>query len=202
MLKGFDACFDCQRIFRMILDSMARPGKINNINISSEITDEYQYDSMLKILITLLDNEVTFSMSTQMGEQFKKDVAGYTGSIISEIQSADFYIARGSDVNNEILQLKKGTLQFPDDSCTVIMAVNSIVRAVDECSLPASRLKLKGPGIKDYSFAAVEGLNFHNINLIKQRNVEYPLGIDAILVDDYGNVLCLPRTVKIEVEVD
>jgi alpha-D-ribose 1-methylphosphonate 5-triphosphate synthase subunit PhnH len=202
MLKDFDACFNCQRIFRMVLDSMSRPGKINNINNSSGITDEYQYDSILKILITLLDNEVTFSMSTQMGEKFKKDAASFTGSNISEIQSADFYIARGKDMNNEILQLKKGTLQFPDDSCTVIMAVNSIVKAVDECSLSASGLKLQGPGIKDYSFASVEGLNLHNINMIKQRNVEYPLGIDAILVDDYGNVLCLPRTVKIEVEVN
>jgi len=186
----------------MVLDSMSRPGKINNINDFSGIKDGYQYDSMLKILITLLDNEVTFSMSAQMGEQFKKDVAEFTGSIISEIQSADFYIARGNELNHEILRLKKGTLQFPDDSCTVIMAVDSIIRAVAEHSLSASRLRLQGPGIKDYSFAAVEGLNLQNIDLIKQRNAEYPLGIDVILIDDYGNVLCLPRTVKIEVEVD
>jgi alpha-D-ribose 1-methylphosphonate 5-triphosphate synthase subunit PhnH len=38
--------------------------------------------------------------------------------------------------------------------------------------------------------------------MIKQRNGEYPLGIDAILADNYGNVLCLPRTVKIKAEVD
>lgn len=202
MLKDFDTCFNSQRIFRMVLDSMSRPGKVNNINNSPKETDVYEYDSLLKVLITLLDNEVSFNMSPKMSEKFNKDVTNYTGSKISEIQLSDFYIARGDDTNDEISVLKNGSLVFPDESCTIVMAVNEIYKDESSYNQNSIKLKLMGPGIKDCSFVAMDGLNVQNIELIKQKNIEYPLGVDAILVDVHGNVLCLPRTVKIELEVN
>lgn len=58
---------------------------------------------------------------------------------------------------------------------------------------------MKGPGIKDINIVTVAGLDKKYVQYVMEINAVFPLGIDLILVDDEGNMICMPRTTEAEV---
>jgi alpha-D-ribose 1-methylphosphonate 5-triphosphate synthase subunit PhnH len=58
---------------------------------------------------------------------------------------------------------------------------------------------LKGPGIKDAIAVAISGLGENELADIKETTSEFPMGIDCVFVDGAGQVMCIPRSTRIEV---
>ena len=124
-------------------------------------------------------------------------VSQITYARVKPIEEAD-YIFVTSDSTDEFLegtykQSKVGNLVDPDKSATIIAEFESFTGA--------NILELTGPGIKVANHISISG-NHKWINERANKNIEYPLGVDAIYVDKNSKVLCLPRTTKIrEIEV-
>ncbi|MCG8483376.1 MAG: phosphonate C-P lyase system protein PhnH, partial [Clostridia bacterium] len=73
-------------------------------------------------------------------------------------------------------------------SATIVAEVNQITNERE--------LILQGPGIEDKNELKVD-LNGHWVEKRRLKNIEYPLGVDMIMVDKNSNLVGIPRTTQI-----
>jgi alpha-D-ribose 1-methylphosphonate 5-triphosphate synthase subunit PhnH len=69
--------------------------------------------------------------------------------------------------------------------------------------VPALKLRLSGPGIEGDCVIWVSGWRREWVEILKEKNSEYPLGVDTILSfkshTGEAKICCLPRSTKIEI---
>jgi alpha-D-ribose 1-methylphosphonate 5-triphosphate synthase subunit PhnH len=194
----FDIVHDLQEVYRKVIQTMSRPGHIENIQESVEKStfECISYESTLLIAMMLLDGEVSFHVVGDGDSKLSDQLSKLTLARKSELQVADYVFltskSNGDTIQNVLREVKKGTLENPQTSATIIM----------ELSSPLSNegnIILKGPGIQN-----IEALFIENVkSWLEDRayvNKEYPLGIDMILVDEIHNIASLPRTTQAEVK--
>ncbi|WP_338787548.1 phosphonate C-P lyase system protein PhnH [Metabacillus sp. FJAT-53654] len=203
-LTRFDMVHGTQRIFRKLLDCMAKPGEIDSI--SEEIAPIEAMEgfpcSLQGIAFTLIDREVQFHVLANHSETIKRALEWKTYSKFSSILAADYiFINHPENVENisEVMQqIKKGTLSDPHDSATVVLCVEGLTST----NMPSSSLKLtmKGPGIAANKTVYISGLSS---KWIEERNIatnEFPLGTDLIITTNEGDIMAVPRTTLLESE--
>jgi alpha-D-ribose 1-methylphosphonate 5-triphosphate synthase subunit PhnH len=185
---AFDVIFDSQRIFRSLLDAMANPGRIITLpKIGIEITAANMYPLLL--LMTLLDHEVSFCVldngaQTQVIEYLKTN----TGSKESRLENSDFILVYGGSSHGLIQSARVGTLEYPDESATVIYDIDSIGDDGGDVLL-----ELSGPGIADKRRIGASGIEQNEIEDVLAMR-DYPLGLDLIFSDRAGRIACIPRS--------
>ncbi len=192
---AFDRVFDTQRIYRMMLDAMARPGKI----LALPRLDIYPPSSLSAyvsgLAFTLLDGETTFAVLP--GNDFWRDyMAVNTGAKPAAPAAAEFILLAGGAYAPQIADLSRGTLLAPEKGATLFIMVDAL--AAEGVGV---RLTLTGPGIKGRSQVAVDGLNLANLDNILTLNQEYPLGVDTFFTDRHGQLLAMPRSSTVAWEV-
>lgn len=182
---------DSQRVFRKILDSLSRPGKI----VAMDTTFAYRtmlLDETMDILMTLLDREVTFHL---VGEDAAtiEEIEIRTLARAARLEDADYIIipkvTEQTGLAVAFRQAKKGTLLDPNYNATVILETEAI-------STDATYV-LSGPGIKECEWVDITGAN-HWIAARNEAVTEFPLGIDCFIVDQGGSCIGLPRTTVLE----
>lgn len=199
---SFDEVFDSQSNFRILMDGMSRPGKIYKLNRHNFSKSPEGFNAnVLTVLKTLGDNSITFSLGGFNNEAIQSYIEINTGMAPAEIDKADFALFDGSEFSQGICSVNTGTLEFPENSATVIIAVDSILcgQHIDTFTYTAE-LHMTGPGIKDKNTVVIAGLDKKYVMNISEANTVFPLGIDVIFVDGEGNITCMPRTTKAEVK--
>lgn len=194
-LSRFDPVLDCQRVFRLILGCMARPGKIELL--VPEKPDQATDRAMVMIAMSLLDEETTFAVLGEGEEQLARCCRLIAGGRMVPPEQADFVFVSGAQARPEITGLRRGSLFFPDQGATVVCRVEMLLpetRAGEVC------LRLQGPGVQGEVFLGVAGLARENLAYLCEANAEFPLGVDIILVSDCGQVACIPRSASIDWE--
>jgi len=189
---AFDLIFDSQRIFRALLDAMANPGRIVTLpEIDIEPPGANRYPLLL--LMTLLDHEVSFCVlggaHTQVTEYLKTN----TGGKESRLENSDFILVYGGSSHGLIQRARVGTLEYPDESATVIYDAGSI--GDDRGGV---LLELSGPGIADKRMIGASGIEENEIEDVLAMQ-DYPLGLDLIFSDRAGRMVCIPRSTTVEV---
>ena len=171
----FDYVHDVQNGYRKVLNSMARPGVVENLNEeASNIDSEIEaYKSTVFMMLMLLDREVTFNVISKDSEKISSIVSEMTYARIDTIEEAD-YVFITEDACNEKLhevlrRVKIGDLSNPNKSSTIIAEFNEISEIGD--------IELTGPGIEESNSVYISG-NRQWINGRRKINCEYPLGID------------------------
>jgi alpha-D-ribose 1-methylphosphonate 5-triphosphate synthase subunit PhnH len=192
---AFDKVFDTQRIYRLMLDALARPGKI----LTLPRLDVYPPHSLTGhaagLAFTLLDAETTFAVLPANG-YWQDYLAINTGARPVEADRAEFVVVAGGEYAPQIASLNRGSLLSPEQGATLFVLVGGIAAAG-----AGIRLTLTGPGIKDCATMAVDGLNIANLDNILLLNQEYPLGVDTYFTDPRGNLAALPRSTSVRWEV-
>ena len=196
---SFDEVFDSQRNFRTLMDGMSRPGKIFKLYKHNFLkSPEGLNPNVLTVLKTLGDNNITFSHNNETVERY---IEINTGMLPDEIDKADYVLFDGKEFNQSICSVNTGSLEFPENSATVIITVESILSGLYKNTfMNKTELHMTGPGVKDRNIVTVEGLDKKYLKSISEINSVFPLGIDVIFVDTEGNITCMPRTTKAEVE--
>lgn len=193
----YDLVFDAQVHFRLIMDSMARPGKLNILNGVTIQPPASLHPASALIGLGLLNADVTFFAAANPAE-----LATYfginTATRPAPAAEADFLFLQGTDQPDQLELAKTGTLSYPDTSAFVIIDVDSLwAGSATEPQPDALRLTLSGPGVNGHTTVFVRGLNPALITTLHDLNSEYPLGIDTILTDRAGQICCLPRSSKV-----
>lgn len=199
-----------QRAFRNIMNSLARPGLLGEVEPFSRAENEEEYPLPVyfeTVVRTLVDQAVTFAVSGLRQSEASQWVALKTRSHSRELEQADFIlipdVANSLACRDAILKAFEGTLIAPEKGATVILGCGSLAGsgipgACETAMDPGSkmyRVVLSGPGIKDTHEFFVDRADW--IEARRDRNDEYPCGIDCILVDEEGHVVGIPRTTKI-----
>lgn len=118
-----DQVHDMQKVYRKIVDSMSRPGKLANLETNAEQI-EYDvacYHATLLIAMTLLDGEVSFHVISQNNQSVEEKIAAYTLAKHASMEEADYIIvlqdATDASIIEGIAACKK-----------VILLIHSILR--------------------------------------------------------------------------
>lgn len=194
---AYDEVFDAQAHFRLIMDSMARPGKINVLNGVSINPPAALNRASAVVGLALLNADVSYYVSEHADPT---GVAAYfvvnTSSQAASADEADFLFLTGTENPDQLDQAKTGTLAYPDTSAFVVIDVT----AISSTPRPGLMLTLAGPGVNGSKTVFVDGLNSDLLDTLSQKNAEYPLGVDTILTDANDQIICIPRSVRIKYE--
>ena len=112
---NFDAVFDSQKVYRLVLEAMSNPGRVVRLN-------EY---TILSVAMTLLDNEVSFCVCGNPA--LSEEIATLTLAKREALETADFiFVCNPDELKNAIERAKCGTLADPHKSATVIIQGNGL----------------------------------------------------------------------------
>jgi alpha-D-ribose 1-methylphosphonate 5-triphosphate synthase subunit PhnH len=190
-MMAIDVVHDTQEVFRAILHCMSRPGTIKNIvEISKKMEQQgICQNSTFIIARTLLDAEVRFHVVGKKTESIEQYISAYTLSKVEELQAADYIFimkdAQQQTISEVFNKVKKGTLLNPQQSATIVIETEMLSNE--------PHLMLTGPGIASTENVEITASEYW----VKDRaeaNIEYPLGVDMLLIDGDCNIMCLPRT--------
>ena len=193
-----DLVHDIQRAYRKTLDSMSRPGLINNIrNQADKVNMEIScFDSTFVLVLMLFDTEVKFKVCSEREVEMAKLINQLTYAKATEAENADYIFvlndAKPEDLEKAFRMASPGDLLDPHKAATIIIEVDSVSND--------QYLTLTGPGIEKEHYINVKTI-YDWVDLRAEKNSEYPLGIDLIFTDWDDNILCLPRTTQIEKQV-
>ncbi|MBD8067905.1 phosphonate C-P lyase system protein PhnH [Bacillus sp. PS06] len=194
----FNYIYGAQQIYRKLIDCMARPGKINDIQeLITGIEQTHDFSpSLMAIAYTLIDREVSFHVITNRQRDVAQFLHWKTFSKNEQLEKADYIFVHKElneqDIHEIMSCVNIGSLEDPHESATLVLHLSSFQEG--------DTYRLSGPGIAGEKLCSFEGLSPHWIRLRNELNKEYPLGIDLILTNDSGEILAIPRTTLIESE--
>jgi len=183
---SFDLVFDSQMIFRLILEAISNPGKI--VSLQKYAAKLYgDHPAFLAVALTLLDNEVSFCVIGN--DSLSDEISSLTHSQPDKIEAADFiFICDSKNLKFAIENAKCGTLNDPHKNAIIIIQNDNI---------PSLRTTLSGPGIAGRSDHLLTQSVTDAIMIRDTLSLEYPLGIDFLFMSCTGDLLAIPRLVKV-----
>ena len=177
---GFaDPAIDSARTFRLVLSAMARPGRIETVDVATPPPPLGQAAGA--VLLTLSDHETPIHLAGETDNKAARDwLAFHTGAPIVEASKASFAVGRWTDLM-PLEQYRIGTAAYPDQSVTLIVLHRD---------LAATGTALRGPGIKTTAQLTLPDAGFLDFNAAR-----YPLGIDMVLTDG-ARLAAVPRSTR------
>ena len=190
LAPGFDdPQMDAQRVFRQILQAMARPGQIVPLDRLPEAPAPLS-GAAAALALTLLDLETPVWLSEELDDAVVRYLAFHTGApMVSEIGAASFVLVAEGRVLPDLGKVALGDAEYPDRAATLIIQVERLQ--------VAPGLRLRGPGILGHVDIAVEGLAEEFWSAFEANHRRFPLGFDTLLVAGQS-ILGLPRSVVLD----
>lgn len=177
---GFaDVPKDGARAFRQIMNAMARPGVIAEVDGAAPPAPLSVADGV--VLLTLCDPETPIYLSPACDTaDVRAWITFHTGAPICTAADAQFALGPWDELPLDAFAI--GTSEYPDRSATLIVA---------HPDLQAQGAVLQGPGIKDTA-----ALNLPEVAAFQSNAALFPLGLDFIFTCQ-SRLAALPRTTKV-----
>ena len=188
---GFDdPVLDSQNTFRLLLDAMARPGKVQTLGRLPKAPAPL-YAAAAAVCLTLLDLDTPLWLDPSASAPEVADYLRFaTGCPLSpEPDQAAFGLIADASAMPPLSRFAQGSAEYPDRSATLIIQVDGLSNQ--------GGVVLSGPGIKDRCNLNPEGLPSSLWPQLFENHELFPLGVDLVLAAP-SQVACLPRTVKLE----
>lgn len=167
--------------FRAVLQAMSRPGTIVAL-------PEGEAEPAMQLLSCLLDNETAL---TVLGDpDLEARLARHIGCRPGPLAETDCIVAAHGVTGSCLAGCRRGSLEYPHTGATVVYLVRRL-------GSPGMAIGLAGPGIKGRAVLAVDGLGSGEPAILAAINRDFPLGVDAILLDREGRLACIPRSTTI-----
>lgn len=187
----YDTVFDAQQHFRLLLDSMSRPGKINTFPAMEILPPVGLNQASALTGFALLNADTTYYIAGYNSADIAQYFLVNTASQQAGIDTAEYIFLPENHDGRGLEKARVGTPVYPEDSATLIATAELISERAIEGGLG---ITLKGPGVNGEAQVFVSGINPALLDYLKEQNVEYPLGIDLIITDRHNNLLCVPRS--------
>jgi alpha-D-ribose 1-methylphosphonate 5-triphosphate synthase subunit PhnH len=188
---ALDPVRDTQAIFRVALMALSRPGRQMLLPVAAQDAPGNRWAAAL--LITLLDPETSLAVEPfDQGDALAHFVRQRTSARAASRQEADFVLASAETLDPaHLVDLRTGSLEFPDDSATLVLTVPSLM--ANETGVPVA---LSGPGIPVGFSARIAGLTPALWEARAAVVADYPRGVDLLVVDNHGRLIGLPRSTR------
>lgn len=190
LAPGFnDPQLDAQRVFRQLLQAMARPGQIVPIDRLPEAPKPL-CGGAAALALTLFDLDTPIWLDEALRATAADYLAFHTGApVTADIGEAAFVVVADGNRLPDLTRLALGDAEYPERAATIIVQV-------EKMRIEAGR-RLRGPGILGHVDINVAGLAPEFWTQLRANQKRFPLGFDAVLVAG-DMVLALPRTVTLD----
>ncbi|ANK81992.1 MAG: phosphonate C-P lyase system protein PhnH [Rhizobiales bacterium NRL2] len=185
-----DPVFDSQRVFRAVLDALARPGRVVAFPRSCDALGGLAAEP-LAILLSLADNTtpVWLPESLQDGT-LAGHLAFHAGVVLTtEPVKAAFAVIDSAVDAAFIDRFAIGAPDYPDRSTTLILPCANVT---DDAGW-----SLAGPGIETTARLGIEPAHPALETAIRRNATLSPLGLDVIFTAP-GRVAAIPRSTRLE----
>ena len=141
----YDPVFDAQEHYRLLLDAMARPGKINILprlllavpaaagavpstatGAASQSGSRVFTDAAALIGFALLNADVSFFVDGPGADLASHYLLVNTSARPAALEEADFVFASGRTSAVLVEAMKKGSLPYPEEGATLILSVGAL----------------------------------------------------------------------------
>ena len=194
----YDDVFDAQQHFRVLLDVMARPGKIATFPAVAVTPPTGLETGAAYVALALVDSNASYHL-TEASHEISTYLRMNTGSTEAQLGAADFIFAPAHASPEVWLEAKKGSLPYPETGATIVLQTERLSR---EAFAHGTRLELEGPGIASRQQITIAGLTAPAVESWQEANAEFPLGVDVMVVAPglNGAMICtaIPRTTKLK----
>ncbi len=171
-----------QRVFRVLMQAMANPGKAFPVATSGDSPLLYE------ICDTLFDHEVSLAATGDgIDGQMIEDICFFSGCRCVSIENADYVIVFGGCSQGALLNVSVGTLERPHGGATIFYPVAGFN------GKQGVNLTLRGPGINGRVKVTIDGVRSEELALASRINSRFPLGVDLIFCDA-ASVMTIPRS--------
>lgn len=204
--------FYLQENFRALLDATARPGEPARLSTSDDEALSCAARSGLLpqtvcVLDVVLDAGTTVRVAGAQGDDATRELDRRTHALARPLEEAAFCVVplalAGDDAAAAVRAARAGTLASPHlgatciVECAVLLGTDASGARIGSGAGSARRARwtLAGPGI-----AGACELECDRADVLAARNEradEFPLGIDLVLVDGAGHIVCVPRSTRL-----
>lgn len=179
---------DSQRDYRQLIEVMGRPGTIAAIEVVAGIPP------VITLAAGLADVDVSVAV---LDEDWERPFIVATGATRAPAASAQHVVATRPLTISQLADVERGDALHPERGARVFAAVAGLGDATG-ADAPTTRLTLSGPGIVGETELAVDGLPAELFDALAVANVDFPAGIDLILVAADGRIAAIPRSAHIQ----
>lgn len=187
---------DAQAVFRLLLDAMSRPGRMQTL--PADCRDTLSHPAGLSpvlaaVLLTLLDADTRLWVAPRLdAAPLRAWLRFHTGvQLALQPEDADFALLTADEAEPPLLQrLPAGTDASPQDGATVLLAVAQI----DAGTGP---LRWQGPGIEHEHCVGIAGLSEAFWAWRREQQASFPCGLDVVFTAG-DDLVALPRSTRVE----
>ena len=176
--------FDSIKVFRVVADAMAHPGKIKHIPARPPAPPQLMSASAA-LCLSLLDFETTLWM--QHPQRAVTDYLRFHCGcpVTSEPLRASFALITDTVAMPKVAAFNADKPEYPDRSTTLLIQVASLSNATG--------VRLSGPGLQHPTQLDVAGVSAAYWRELQESRAAFPCGVDIVFV--WGErIAALPRT--------
>jgi alpha-D-ribose 1-methylphosphonate 5-triphosphate synthase subunit PhnH len=175
--------FASQAAFRVLLDTLARPGRVGTIDVPDGLP------APVVVPLALADATQRVAVAAADSGRWEAVLESATGCVITSPEVADLVVAlEGAATPELVAGLRRGSAEAPEDGGRLILGCTFLGAG---CAVAR---RLSGPGIDGTIELAVDGLGHDVFDAIVEANRQFPAGIDVWLVAGDGAIAGLPRS--------
>lgn len=191
LLPGFpDPVMDSQRVFRAVLDAMARPGTRVELPLHVPAPEPLEA-ATAAVLLALADYETAVWLDAGSGGgRVREHLRFHCGCPITDVVAdADFAVVTDPRAMPPLSAFRAGTDEYPDRSATLVVQVPTLT--------DGEPWELSGPGIRGRGRLAPDGLPAGFRGWLAENHAGFPRGVDLILTSGW-RLAALPRSTRVE----
>jgi len=173
-----------QAVFRILLESLARPGRVFRLPQQSEQVGP----GIVPLALAVIGSKVAIAGAPE----WQARICRATGASPVGIGEASLVAIYGTASTETVSQLRCGSAAAPEDGAKVGLACG----ALSEDGPGEATIELSGPGVPGRTRLGVEGVGHEVFDALRAVNAMFPAGVDVWLVDERGRVAGLPRSAR------
>lgn len=191
LAPGFvNSVHDSQRVFRCVLDAMARPGTVHRLDVAIDAPAPLGTGAAA-LALALLDYETPVWLEARLAgtQGVGSWLRFHTGApITTDPARAAFGFVLDAAAAPPLESLALGSTEYPDRSATLVVGVTSLEQGV--------ALRLAGPGIRGTATLRVSGEAALLVPALQRNQTLFPRGIDIVFVRG-PSIAAIPRSTRV-----
>jgi alpha-D-ribose 1-methylphosphonate 5-triphosphate synthase subunit PhnH len=177
-----------QAAFRVVLDTLANPGRQRRLDVNAGVPPA------LMLPLALADLTQRVAVVGDQAARWEARLVVATGCRIAAPADADQVVALPGSVSPALVAgVRRGSAVTPEGGARVSIGCAALGADGDV------ELRLRGPGVDGVTTIGVSGCPGEVFDGIAAANADFPAGIDVWLVATDGAVVGLPRSTRLEV---
>jgi alpha-D-ribose 1-methylphosphonate 5-triphosphate synthase subunit PhnH len=173
-----------QAVFRVLLESLARPGRVFRLPAAGEPAGP----GIVPLALAVIGSKVAVAGAPE----WQARICRATGASPAEIGEAALVAIYGMAEAETITRLRRGSAEAPEDGAKVGLACAALSAGPEG----ETTIELEGPGVPGRTLLGVNGVSREVFEALRAANAMFPAGVDVWLVDERGRVAGLPRSAR------